>query len=374
MYAKLFLFLFLLSFSSNSLQAAERLKVDVHVLGQSIAIMEGGNFSIDIRHDPIPLKSQAMHDYLANELPGVSPCQGAYFGNQNQSLADRDAAMIEIDGLKVYGVDARQDTIIAGVEPIGIGMDATLKKLQEISLLPFSRRPTFIGFDVDDTLLGLRADRTKEEFLKERRELAETVAQLAFEGVKIVFFSDGDSQATLKRIGYPLAQLLQEKKVQEPITVTFYVSGMITKLKLTIHPDAMPTVAFDAAYKAECRLPADCVAFLSDLMGAVTENADGQMVGSGILADYYFGHLTQLSEDGVHVRNQDFFPEFLTLLTPKGNVLPPTFDLRDFNSDIGDAAMVSITGIPSAYRPTLIHSIATALITIRECFSAATMD
>jgi hypothetical protein len=128
MYSKIFLFLFLVSFSSNRLQAAERLKVDVQVFGQSIAIMEGGNFSIDLRRNPIPLKSQAMQDYLTSEIPGISPCQGAYFGNQNQSVSDRDAVMIEISGLKVYGVDTQQDTIIAGVEPIGIGMDATATK------------------------------------------------------------------------------------------------------------------------------------------------------------------------------------------------------------------------------------------------------
>jgi hypothetical protein len=350
------------------LQAAERLKVDVQVFEQSIAIMEGGNFSIDIRCNPIPLKSQAMQDYLTNEIPEISPCQGAYFGNQNQSISDRDAAMIEISGLKVYGVDTQQDTIIAGVEPIGIGMDATLKKLQEILLLSSSQRPIFIGFDVDDTLLGLREDHTKEEFLKERQDLAEAVAQLALEGVKIVIFSDGDSQVTLKRIGYPLMQILQKKKLQEPMTLTFYVNGMITKLKLTNYPDAAPTVAFDADYNAECRLKANCVALLSNLIGGVAENIDGLMLGSGILADYYFGHLTQLNADGLHVRNQDFFPEFLTMLSPKCNVLPPTFNLRDFNSNTGDVSMMSITGLPSAYRPTLIHAIAAQLMNMPPTF------
>jgi nitrogenase molybdenum-iron protein alpha/beta subunit len=103
-------------------------------------------------------------------------------------------------------------------------MDATLKKLQEILLLPFSKRPNFIGFDVDDTLLGLRADRTKEELLKERYALAEVIAQLALERVKIVFFSDGDSQITLKRIGYPLMQLVKEN-LKKPITFTFKVNS-----------------------------------------------------------------------------------------------------------------------------------------------------
>jgi hypothetical protein len=238
----------------------------------------------------------------------------------------------------------------------------TLKKLQEILLLSSSQRPIFIGFDVDDTLLGLKADRTKEEFLKERRDLAEAVAQLAFEGVKIVIFSDGDSQVTLERIGYPLMQILQEKKLQESVTLTFYVNGMITKLKLTTCPETVSTVAFDANYGAECRLKDNCVAFLSNLIGGVAENIDGLMSGSGILADYYFGHLTQLSADGLHVRNQDFFPEFLTMLSPKGNVLPPTFDLRDFNANTGDASMMSITGLPSAYRPTLIRAIAAQLM------------
>jgi hypothetical protein len=333
----------------------------VQVLGQSIAIMEGGNFSIDIRHDPVPLKSQAMQDYLTNEIPEISPCQGAYFGNQNQSISDRDARMIEINGLKVYGVDIQQDTIITEVEPIGIGMDATLKKLQEILSLPFAERPIFIGFDVDDTLLGLRKDRSKEDFLKDRRDLAETIAKLALEGVKIVFFSDGDSQVTLKRIGYPLTQIIQEKKLQESMSLTFYVSGMMTKMKLTIHSDTTPTVVYDPDYKAECRLKPNCVTLLANLIGRLTENVEGTMLGSGILADYYFRHLTRLSGDGLHVRNQDFFPEFLTQLSPKGNVLPPTFDLRDFNSDIGDVSMLSITGLPSAYRPILIHAIVAEL-------------
>lgn len=363
MYSRIFSLLFLLSiFLSSHSHAADRMKVNIDVLGQSIAIMEGGNFSIDIRHDPVPLKSQAMQDYLTHEVPEVSACHGAYFGNQNQSLEDRDAVMKEIEGLIVYGVDAQQDTIITGVEPIGIGMEATLKKLQEILSLPFSSRPLFIGFDVDDTLLGLRVDRTKEEFLKERRDLAEAIAQLALEGVKIVIFSDGDSQNTLKRIGYPLAQIMQEKKLQNSLTLTFYVSGMITKLKLTVYPQSTATITFDEDYKAECRLKASCVAILSDLIGKVTENETGQISGSGILADYYFNQLTQLDADGFHVRNPDFFPEFLTQLSAGGNVLPPTFDLRDFNSDIGDVSMLSITGLPSAYRPAIIHSIAAQLV------------
>jgi hypothetical protein len=361
MYSKIFLFLFLLSFSSNRLQSGERLKVDIQIFGQSISIMEGGNFSIDIRHNPFPLKSQAMQDYLTNEIPGISPCQGAYFGNQNQTISDRDAAMVEISGLKVYGVDAKQDTIIAGVEPIGIGMDATLKKLQEILLLSPSQRPIFIGFDVDDTLLGLRMDRTKEEFLKDRRDLAEAIVQLAMEGVKIVFFSDGDSQVTLNRIGYPLMQILQEKKLQKSMTLTFYVNGMITKLKLATYPDTEPTVAIDADYGTECHLKANCVALLSNLIGGVAENINGLMLGSGILADYYFDHLTRLSADGLRMRNQDFFPEFMTIQSLKGNVLPPTFDLRNFNSNTGDVTMMSITGLPSAYRPILIHDIAAQL-------------
>ena len=298
------LFLYVLSLP---LHAAERLRVDVQVLGQTIAIMEGGNFSIDMRKDPIPLKSHAMQDYLEHDIPGVSADQGVYFGNQNQSLSDRDAAMTQISGLKVYGVDAQQDTIVKGIEPIGVGMDATLKKLEEMLLDP-SQRPSFIGFDVDDTLLGLRADRTKEELLKERRGLAEAIAQLALEGVNIIFFSDGDSQITLKRIGYPLTQIIQGK-VQEAITLTFYVSGMLIKFKLTVHPGTEPTISFDADYTAEYRLRAECVSLLSTIIGGVREGEDGVMQGSGILGDYYFNHLTQLT-DGVYVRNQDFFPNF----------------------------------------------------------------
>jgi hypothetical protein len=83
-------------------------------------------------------------------------------------------------------------------------------------------------------------------------------------------------------------------------------------LKLITYPNTVPTVAFDADYGTECRLKANCVAFLSNLIGGVAENIDGRMLGSGILADYYFGHLTHLSADGLHVRNQDFFPEFIT--------------------------------------------------------------
>lgn len=82
-------------------------------------------------------------------------------------------------------------------------------------------------------------------------------------------------------------QILQEKKLQESMTLTFYVNGMITKLKLTTYPGTVPTVAFNADYGAEYRLKANCVVVLSNLIGGVTENIDGLMLGSGILGDYY---------------------------------------------------------------------------------------
>jgi len=83
------LLVFLLILQLNKPPATERLKVETQALGQSITLMEGGNFSIDIRRDPIPLKSHAMQDYLMHEIPEISACQGVYFGNQNQFFSDR---------------------------------------------------------------------------------------------------------------------------------------------------------------------------------------------------------------------------------------------------------------------------------------------
>lgn len=334
-----------------------RMKVLVNVDDETIALMEGGNYSIDIRRDPIPLKSQAMRDFLTMDIPEIPPEEGIYFGNQNQFHDDRDAAMAKINGLKVYGVDEKQETIVEEVEGIGIGMDATLQKLQEIIALPSAERPAFIGFDVDDTLLGLRPDKTKEDLLIERRSIAEIIAKLALEDIHIIFFSDGGSQTTLNRIGYPLAQILQENSLQKPVNLHFYVSGMLTKIKLLITPNNNPEIIFSPYYGKDNRLSPKSVAAMSEIIGRVSESEQGSMHGSGLLGAYYFENLTLQDSNGLCIRNTGFHPEFKTQLTLKGNVTPPTVDVRDFNPAVEDAAMISITGLPSTYRPILIEAI-----------------
>lgn len=319
----------------------------------SIVIMEGGSFSIDIRQDPLPTKLEAMRNYLESR----SFQNGVYFGDQNQSPDDRDGAIAQIEGLTVYGVDKKQDTIIPTVMPIGIGMEATSKKLKDL----LSNPPAFIGFDVDDTVLGLRGDKSKEELLKERIDIAQSLVQFLLKGTQVVFFTDNDSQVTLKRIAYPLAELMQKYPFEAPLSITFYSSGMVTKMEMTIFPKGTE-IELDQEWGQDWRVNGKTARLLQGILGGVQE-IDGVMVGEGLLGEYYFNKLTFL-KSGQSIRNPDFYPDFLTKLTPQGNTIPPQLEWRDF--DGATCSMVSITGIPSLYRPVLIEAIMSLLIEFNE--------
>lgn len=325
------------------------------LFNHQISVLEGGKFSIDICRSPVPKKSDAMRDYLKTE--GYAAEQGIYLGNQNQSFDDRDAAMCEIEGLAVYGVDENQTTIIPQVTGIGVGIESTLKKLKSILNLPLKERPAFIGLDVDDTILGLRPDKTKEDFLKERHSLAETIAQLALEGTQIVFFSDNDSEVTLKRIGYPLEIILHEKGIDRSLMFTFYVSKMITKVKMNVFPNQKANVQNDPVYGINNRLSTQNLIVLIGILGEVIETETGIITASGLLGSYYTEKLTELAASGHYKRRTEFYPDFITQQTAWGNVAPPQIQVRDFNPQNNDASLISIGGLPSEYRLEMIHEI-----------------
>lgn len=339
--------------ASLNLFSDEWYKTTVNILGEQFTIMETGKFTIDIRRDPIPIKSDAMRDYLDYE--SFSGVQGAYFGNQNQFPEDRDATMVQIPGLTVYGVDLRQEKVIEGIERIGIGPDATLKKLQEILALPLPQRPVFLAFDIDDTLLGLTKQKTKEELNKERKELGLAIAKLAKEGTQIAFFSDASAQATLVRIGYPLTQMLESLALENPVILTFYSSGMITKFKLIVDYLGEPIVVYQPSFNAHCRIGEEHTKHFLNAIGHVTENESGEMLGSGILKEYYFAHLAVLDENGNYVRNSHFHTEFLTTVSTLGNVIPPKVEVSDYNPIVKDVSKITIVGIPTDYRRTFIN-------------------
>jgi len=132
--------------------------------------------------------------------------------------------------IQPYVIDENQDGIIDGVIPIGGGVDATRKYLEyianEIDKMKINNMnmkkttttdtlsmpiPKFIGFDVDDTILGLRPDHTKETLYEDRRETVEVMVRLLQQGIQLCFLSDNDSKLVLKRIGDPLAFFLQKQ-------------------------------------------------------------------------------------------------------------------------------------------------------------------
>lgn len=336
-------------------QAPIKYKAPSILFKNQILVHEGGKFSIDICHSPVSKKSDAMRDYLTTECYVAE--QGVYLGNQNQSFEDRDAAMCEIEGLAVYGVDENQATIIPQVMGIGAGMESTLKKLKSFLDLPPHERPAFIGLDVDDTILGLRPDKTKEDFLKERRSLAETIVELALEGTQIAFFSDNDSEVTLKRIGYPLEIILHEKGIDRPIMFTFYTSKMITKVKMNVFPNRKSVVEYDPIYGINYRLSTQDLVVLVGIIGEVKETETGIIMSSGLLGKYYTEKLAEVEANGRYKRRKEFYPNFITQQTAWGNVSPPQVQVRDFNTQNQDASLISIGGFPSEYRLELIHEI-----------------
>lgn len=342
------------------IEAEQRTPILLDFLGGIVAISEGGNYSIDVVRTPAPHKSEAMWDYLKKEN-NLRIDKGVYFGNQNQSLGDRDASMAQIPGLVVFGVDANQKGIIPGVQPIGAGVDATFHKLHEFLQKSADERPDFIGFDVDDTLLGLRVDKTKEELLEDRPALADVLVKLILEGIPLVFFSDNGSTVTLKRIAYPLAQMLQECPLPHPVALIFYTSGMLTKITFTVSMQTEPAIEYDTDYGANRRLSAEMVRRLLDVIGGVSEFEGGLLKATGIIGDYYTQILTRKNEHGLFIRREEFCPSFKTQTTLEGNVSPPLVQIREYNTHKEDAAMLSIVGIPSSFRPILIQMIADQL-------------
>lgn len=197
--------------------------------------------------------------------------------------------------------------------------------------------------------------------MKDRYSLGETLLQLALEGTLLAFFSDNDSEITLKRIGYPLNQLFQQGNLDQPITLHFYTSKMVTKISMKLVKGSDPEIKFDATYGSNCRLDPYTTAFFLLILGEVKETSEGQMTFSGIVGQYYTQNLTLQDEQGLYKRNNDFYPEFKTQMSSYGNVIPPQVQCRDFNPDTQDSAMISIGGVPSGFRAVLIKTILEAL-------------
>ncbi|MDA9101308.1 YvcK family protein, partial [Omnitrophica bacterium] len=331
-------------------EARERISyvADVPLADHSVRqvnVAEGGSFSIDIVLSPAPTKQTAMEDFI--QAGEFRPEEGYFFGNQNQKETDRDATVANIAGLRAMGVDENQEGIIPGVERIGQGPDATLRKLQEILSLPDSHVPKFIGFDIDDTLLGLRPDQSKETLIQDRRPLADTLVKLAVRGIQLIFLSDNDTQTTLKRIGEPLGGLLQvQLQDTETRTLTFYTSKMVTKSEREVSSPGFND-RVDPLYSHAHRMDSETAGKVLSAIGSVQEQGPGRVVLKGPLGNYY-GRTTEI-EDGMYVLNaktQQTYPQFQLQKSEHGNVIAPQVQVRDPFED-GSVAGISILPLVS---------------------------
>ncbi len=122
-----------------------------------------------------------------------------------------------------------------------------------------------------------------------------------------------------------------------------------------------PIIIYQPSFNAHCRIDEAHANQILKAIGNIKENKEGQMVDSGILKDYYFQNLTFLNEKGNSVRNIHFFPDFITIHTLSGNVIPPKVEVSDYNPVLKDISKITIVGIPTHYRPTFINLLVDSL-------------
>ena len=335
----------------------KKMSAVINIEGVDVEVREGGNYSIDFTRAPVPDKAVAMEDFIETlkQDPALNLAGrplGLYFGNQNQSAEDRDAKVARVSGVRVLAVDQNQEGVVAGIERIGAGIDATLAKLEEILALPDDRLPPFIGFDIDDTLLGLKiADgrEIKEVLAEDRPALLAVLTKLMARRVKLAFLSDNDSKATLQRVGNPVAEAFRALNtgLQE---IFFYTSGMVTKFKLQVAA-AETTLVNDPTYGSHHRLANATVTAIHSIIGRVIEAADGSIAATGLLGRYYTQRFAKKTPRGYKARQGilNIYPNYTVNETPHGNLATiPTVNPRDPWDD-GSAAQVSVFPIVSRY-------------------------
>jgi CheY-like chemotaxis protein/glutamate dehydrogenase/leucine dehydrogenase/glutathionyl-hydroquinone reductase/tetratricopeptide (TPR) repeat protein len=332
-----------------------RMNVDVQFKEQVVRFSEAGSYSIDISRSPQPSKLEAVNDLIESNKIGKN---GIYIGNQNQFPGDRDA-MVKTLGIKVMAVDKNQAGVIDGIEPIGVGIKATHRKLAEILKDHHAKGtplPDFIVFDVLGTLIGLRpGSKEDENLLYDHPELAELLLMLAQKGVKLAFTSDTDSQKIKERVGNSLFRLAQYMKSDVPLEFTFYTSGMATKFRYLIYPKdgkLRSEIEIDDRYGENYRLYPGTVQKILSLLGNVEENPTGHMKGTGLVWDYYTNRMTILDENGLRSIHPEFkqdYPNWKVDHTIYGNVRPPKPEVRDQFLD-GSATQITWY-MPSRYSP-----------------------
>jgi hypothetical protein len=353
-----------------------RLKIFARVGQTSIEIREGGRSTIDITVAPPPTKLMAMTHFL--EQTGFAPEQGIYIGNQTSSKDERDGILTEIPGLAVLAVDEDQSAVIPEARAIGDGMVATQKKLEELVGMPDDGLPTFVGLDVDDTILGRKIvvdakgalSMTKEDLLKDRIGIAIAITTLSNRGVHVVFLSDNSTDSARKRIIAPLRQTFIDRQRKNTGRIDFYASGMVTKFALIGKPEAWRLV-FDDAYGKKYRLSPEQASALLDIVGLVEETETGEIVAWGVVGHYYTQKLAERGANSKFRLRKNIEKAYSGVQlgkTPYGNLEYPAVQQRDLFGD-GSVAQISILPIVSSEtvsededeRALLVQAIARAL-------------
>ncbi|MCK4859124.1 MAG: HAD-IIB family hydrolase, partial [Candidatus Omnitrophica bacterium] len=322
----------------NNREAVNTKTIIVDYKDHKLEIRKGGVTSIDITKFPAPTKEEAMRDYLSKT--GFRVQKGAYFGNETSPGA-RDAQLLNIDGLKVYAADEDQNAVDPRAERIGKGVKSVEKKLKEIivQLKTGKIQPKFLGFDIDDTLLGTKFIEGKavKETLNDRKTLRKYLAELIQLGVRIVIITDNDIGLTQKRIVQPLMEELKEKNVSfKENQLTFYADGMVTKAIL----NSQFELYLDNDYE-QGRIDRDTKEMLLDILGEIEGGKEG------LLRDWYLNELTE-EKEGKRVLKREImrrYPNFKPPVTSREDVLLEI--QRRSESEDGSVAQISILPIPS---------------------------
>ncbi|MFC1809065.1 hypothetical protein ACFL3D_02940 [Candidatus Omnitrophota bacterium] len=321
--------------------------------GVHIEDRAGGQYSIDISKYPARTKVDAMTDYIVTNNLDVT--KGLYIGNQTNSINERDGAVTQIQGITVLAVDENQAEVIpeaSRVRDYGIhstGPDATLEFLKQLLRKSDNELPQFIGFDIDNTILGQRPNLRKEVLFEDRKELAGKILTLMSRGVKIAFFTDADSEKMREQIAIDLRKLVVELNYQGPTTLTFYTSGMVSKFTVDIANEDLD-VTYDKIYGSKHRLTKKVIDALKNVIGAVYEDENGQIVAKGLLGEFYTNVFAEKDDSGkwrLSTKIRETYTLYQPLDTAYGNVLSPVVEIRDEDKKEGTAAQVAIGRLPA---------------------------
>ncbi|RKY40126.1 MAG: hypothetical protein DRP76_02615, partial [Candidatus Omnitrophota bacterium] len=282
---------------------------------------EGGAVTIDITKASIlregkyevPTKKEAMEDFIKSY--GYSPEEGVYFGNETSSIDSRDGIVAKIKGLRVYAVDKNQHLVIPQAVPIGVGIEATYRKLKEIA--DNFQNIKFIGMDMDGTILGVKPDKTPET-LDDRKDMLDVLIKLIQKGIHLAVFTDNASKVVIERVLEPLNREIKNRGIEiRDDFMSLYACGMVIKIKVK----ADGSKEYEKEYSQNKVIPKEIREKIIEKIGDKVKIVNDEIVSENLLSKFYNeilfkgkdNKLQKVKAEGYayyRLNEQDKYPDF----------------------------------------------------------------